>query len=533
MKVMVIDDEPIVPKALRSLIDWESWGFEWIAPAGNGEEALMAIEEHQPELILVDCKMPIIDGLELLRIVKQRGLPIKSVILSGHDEFTYAQQAIQLGAADYLLKPPDIDQLQKVVLRIKKEWEEERKLKRQVKENLPLMRDRFLRSLLDGAQLHKAVFEEKTGYLGIPLVDGTFYTMCLQIEEHPDYPKNYGYEDQQLINFAVLNIASETLQSWPRRCLFWESQERFALMVNAAKADMEKLRHDLRQLIANLSGTLRYYATVGACFSDDSPASGVKAAWDKAKTALEYKYYTGPNEIIFIHELEWEQETFGGKPPLQTFVESAVPGEPLRMALKLGNEDQLNDWLDQFIGHFKQHEMPVQTTKVQSLQALISSSHTLGELHPQLQQDEVLTQEDIDSIWGASDIEQLGATLRRLFGKLLTLTTDMRKSGKHAVVEKTKELIGERYAQDLSLDSLAAESLLSPVYLSFLFKQVEGINLTDYLIQVRLEHAKRLLKDTPLRTYEVANQVGYADEKYFSRLFKKRVGLTPSEFRHQ
>jgi two-component system response regulator YesN len=539
MKIMVIDDEPIVPKALRALIDWERHGFEWLPPAANGEEALVAMEKLLPDLILVDCKMPIVDGLELLRIIKEREWPIKSVILSGHDEFAYAQQAIQLGAADYLLKPPDMERLLDVVLRIKKDQEEERKLKQQVKDNLPLMRDRFLRSLLDGAHVHKAVFEEKVKYLGISLTEAPFCIAVLSIEEQPDFPKNYNYEDQQLMNFAVLNIVEETLAAWPHTCLFWESPQRFAIIVNSRQADMSSLRKDLLQLISNLNRTLTYYATIGACHSDEPLSQYAQTAWEQAQTALEYKYYTGPNEIIFIHELEWEQPqeqmlSFNKPPaPAAPAAQPAFSDEQLRIAFKVCNAVQLEAWLDAFIGQFKIHEIPVQTTKIQSLQAVVSASHTLSELHPQLHQEELISQEEINSIWDAAGIDQLAAALRHLFTRLLTLTTEMRKSGKHAVVSKTKEIIQLRFAQDLSLDSLAAESLLSPVYLSFLFKQVEGINLTDYLIQVRLDHARQLLKETPLRTYEVANQVGYADEKYFSRLFKKKTGLTPSEYRHQ
>ena len=113
------------------------------------------------------------------------------------------------------------------------------------------------------------------------------------------------------------------------------------------------------------------------------------------------------------------------------------------------------------------------------------------------------------------------------------MTGELRKSGNNAIVEKTKAFIHANYNRNLTLDIIAKEVYVSPVYLSFLFKHVESVNLTDYIAQVRIEQAKRLLRSTTRKTYEIARMVGYQDEKYFSRLFKKKVGLTPTEYRSQ
>jgi len=163
MRVMVIDDEPIVCKALRQLIPWKEYGFEWVGTAENGEEALEQIAKLYPDLILVDCKMPIMDGLELLEEIKKHSIHVKAVILSGYNEFMYAQQAITLGASDYLLKPPDLKKLLEVINRVKKEWETETRIKHQLKEHFPVMRERLLFGLLNGAHITLEHFIEKSG----------------------------------------------------------------------------------------------------------------------------------------------------------------------------------------------------------------------------------------------------------------------------------------------------------------------------------------------------------------------------------
>ncbi|RED83916.1 response regulator transcription factor [Cohnella phaseoli] len=529
MKIMVVDDEPIVPQALRALIPWEEHGFTWLPPAENGAEALELIERDRPDLLLLDCRMPGLTGLELLEEINARGLPIKSVILSGHDEFVYAQQAIKLGALDYLLKPPDLDQLLHVVLSVKQSWEEERKLKHQLTDHLPMVRFRFLTSLLEGARFNEELFEEKTGFLQIPLRVGPIYLAIVDLEEDPDDPKNYSYEDQQLMNFAVLNVSEETLAAWPHKFMICPGHNRFVLLVNVADADKRKFRNDLRALADNLRTTLRYSAMIGVSAHGSSLNTEGKSLYQSAKTALEYKYYTGPGEVVFVEDLEWENVV---APDLE-LPASAPVDEALQLALKIGSPEQLDAWLGDFILHLKSSDYPVQVTKSIAVKHMVTAADSLATMHPKLTLDDLLPPPQISLFFAAATLDQLAGELRRYLDGLLRRTLDLRKDGKNAVVEKTKLFIAERFRDNITLETAAQEVHMSPVYLSFLFKQVEGVNLSDYLTETRLGEAKRLLATTSLKTYEVAVRAGYADEKYFSRLFKKRTGLTPTEYRNR
>lgn len=533
MKIMVIDDEPIVPKALRALIPWEEHGFEWLPPAENGEEGLELLLHNQPDLLLVDCQMPVMDGLQLLERIRSLQLPVKSIILSGHDEFVYAQQAIKLGASDYLLKPPDMDQLLKVVLQIKTELEEEKRLKNQIKDHLPLIRYRFVSSLLEGATMNDDSFLEKAEFLHIPLQAGPVVAAVLEVEEDPDFPKAYSYEDQQLINFAVMNISEETLARWQRRFILHASPQpnRFAVVMNVTENEKEPLRQDLNQLVDNLRDTLHYNVTIGVSMPGMSLNTDGKSVFTAAQTALEYKYYTGPNQVLFLEDLEWERTPAAGNRGGEET--SAVPMEsPLRLALKLGSPEQLQQWLHAFMTHLRESDYPVQVTKSVTLQHMVGAANVLMEMHPKLSLDELLPADRITLFFEAPTLEQLEGTVHRYIEGLLQHTLELRKSGKNAFVEKAKQFIAEHYHQSLTLESIAQHVYLSPVYLSFLFKQVEGVNLSDHLTEVRLEQAKRLLQQSSLKTYEVALRTGYQDEKYFSRLFKKKTSLTPTEFRN-
>jgi two-component system response regulator YesN len=530
MRIMVVDDEPIVTTGLRALIPWEQYGFEWLEPAANGAEALEKMERQLPNLILIDCKMPVMDGLELLARIHERKWPVKSVILSGYDEFQYAQQALKLGASEYVLKPPDLDKLVETVTCIKKEWEEEQRLARQLKENLPVIRDRFLRGLLEGARLTKTVFLEKTGYLNLQIAPGSFILGLMHIEEDPEYPKSHTYEEQQLMNFAISNVAEETLSRWKRKCLFWESQQRLAIIVNAEPDDFEAFKKDCYTVVENVSKTLKYYVTIGLSPMLNQLLLDGKHAYEKAKTALEYKYYTGPNEVIALSDLEWEKTSHLCENPRKETA-ALFRDEHLSIALKVGNEMELRQWIKAFLQYLKQQDFPVYMTKTLCLQSMISAAHVVTELHPRVQLEQILNAEHIRAVMSTSSIEELESLLNHFLLGLLGLTIEIRKSGKNTVVESAKSYIRENFRKNLTLDIIANEVYVSPVYLSFLFKQVESVNLTDYIAEVRLDKAKELLVSTNYKTYEIAKQVGYQDEKYFSRLFKKKTGLTPSEFR--
>ncbi|RAV16126.1 response regulator transcription factor [Paenibacillus contaminans] len=536
MKIMAIDDEIIVTTGLRVLLPWEEYGFEWLPPAENGAQALEQMKLARPDVILVDCRMPVMGGLELLTEIHKRQWPIKSVILSGHDEFDYARQALQLGASDYLLKPPDTDKLRTVMMKLKAEWEQENRHNRQQKENLPVLRERFVRSLLEGAKVSEPLFAEKTSSLGVPLSLQPFRVILLQIGQDPEAPRLYPYDGEQLMKFAIENIIDETLRHWEQKCMIWDQPDRVAVIAQIP-GSIDALRGDLLQTAANIRQTLRYIVTAGVGAACERLAKDGKAAYDQAKTALEYQYYTGPGEVIFIEEIDWEtsaktaQGQSAGRAPDELYASAAH--ERLCMALKIGNDLELEAWLQSFFAGFHEREMPVQLTKTESLQAMMSAANVIAELHPKLQPGQLLTSAHIQSVFTAATLETLHGICGSFLRELLKLTVDMRKSGKHHVIEAAKAILDTRYDSNLSLESVAREVYVSPVYLSFLFKQVEGVNVTDYVTHVRIEKAKQLLLATNLKTYEIASRIGYQDEKYFSRLFKKKVGLTPSVFRQQ
>ena len=223
LKVMIVDDEYYFREALKVSLDWEELGFTICAEAKNGNDALLKADELSPDIVLVDINMPVMDGLEFVKEIKNKGLDCKIVILTGHSEFQYAKQAVQLGVHNYLLKPVNEKELMESLLDLKRVIERERdikiefnKLKQQVKNSIPLLKEKFLNELIQGSLIRtEKSIANRMAYLNIQLSSDYYRVISIEINHDDDWDD----EDIQLWKFAVSNIACEVLEDTsPMNC---------------------------------------------------------------------------------------------------------------------------------------------------------------------------------------------------------------------------------------------------------------------------------------------------------------------------
>lgn len=215
LKIMIVDDEFYFREALKVSLPWNELGFMICGEAKNGKEALEKLEDLKPDIILVDINMPIMDGLEFVQEIRETGSGCKIIILTGHSEFLYAKQAVQLGVYNYILKPVNEKELTETLFKIKKAIHREKsirieidRLKQQVKESIPLLKDKFLNELIQGSLIpNKKDLEKRMEYLGINLCSEYYRVATIEIN-HENY-KQWNDEDKQLWKFAVSNIACE------------------------------------------------------------------------------------------------------------------------------------------------------------------------------------------------------------------------------------------------------------------------------------------------------------------------------------
>jgi len=239
--VLIADDEPIIREGIRNAVNWEALGLRLAAEAEDGEEALEAAVRHDVRIALVDINMPIVDGLELIRRLRKRLPECRAVIITGHDEFAYAQEAIRLGVEDYILKPADPEELNRLLGRIRDELETSMRERayldmasRQIEKHMPLLRERFCREWAEGA-LSAEEIRERLRFLQLPETPPA-WVLLVRWTEPPDDGRGMRESDRQLYAFAVENIASEWLAPYPH-VLFRDAAERTIGVVWDERAD--------------------------------------------------------------------------------------------------------------------------------------------------------------------------------------------------------------------------------------------------------------------------------------------------------
>jgi two-component system, response regulator YesN len=348
IKLVIVDDEKMIREGLASTMPWNDMGVEVVGTAGNGLTALEIIKDKKPHIVLTDIRMPKMDGLQLLKTISEENLKIKVVMLSGYDEFSYAQQAIKYGASDYILKPINAEELEKLIRRLVQTFTEE-------------------------------VFEDLA------------------------YIKSKKSIEVELLQYIT------AIRSTNRD-----------IAISSLNKILEKLR---------------------------------------AQALVHDQYHKLYMEIIssVLHALDEDGMKHAGK-LREEYLKSFID------LLNTANGDDLMEWLYSF------------TDKV----------------------SEYIK-------------ENKGDTYSN-------------------VIKKAMEYIEEHYNEELSAQKVAEAVYLSPNYFSHIFKKIRKESFTDYLNKIRVEKAKALLSNNLYKVYEVSDMVGYSDYKYFSSVFKKIVGVSPTQY---
>ncbi|MGZ9235591.1 MAG: response regulator, partial [Anaerolineales bacterium] len=213
-KVFFVEDEIITREGIRDNVDWRACGFEFCGEATDGEMALPLLRAAQPDVLITDIKMPFMDGLQLSKIVRERMPWVKIIILSGHDEFEYAQKAISLGITDYLLKPVTVQNLQTVLQKLSVQLDQERKeqenlkrLQEQIEDNQAMLRERLLFKLMVGS-VSPTEAVEKGQTLGLDLISRHYLVVILKLELG-DRTEQYDHDEYQEVQQVLIGLAEK------------------------------------------------------------------------------------------------------------------------------------------------------------------------------------------------------------------------------------------------------------------------------------------------------------------------------------
>ncbi|WP_099466956.1 response regulator transcription factor [Konateibacter massiliensis] len=528
-KVLIADDEVNVCMLIKKLVDWEALGLEVIGMVHNGVDAFEYLESEQPDIIISDIRMPGYDGLALVQKSLELQKRPEFIIISGYKYFEYAHRALSMGVEHYLLKPIDKEELEKSLGKIIERIEEsrqkdtaEQQLKEEVYTNRRRMNKHFLTSVMQYDGQAKKEEELKSEY------EYKFNSEGFQaIFAKVDFPVQ-GINEVNGLLAIVEDVLDTILKASGYEYINSTMKSGVISVINfdlSQKKQVEDMYNRfLEQLMYEMNKFHQFSITLGVG-EIVSGIGAVKVTVNGATEAVKCRLKKGVNRIIYK-----EQLTYNKVDVKQLLNE----GEKIKLInlVEVLDAPALHLFIEEKVSVFQQTPFysPVsvfdfcETLENQIVEALIKTNAD-ERLIAKLQEGFEIA---MDMCWKE---ELLNRECQKIVFECIEQLIQEKKNKSQLPVRVAKQYIQDNYKEPLMLEDVAAATNLSPAYLSTIFKKELGISFTDYLISCRMEKAKELLKSSEDSIAVIAGEVGYADSRYFSKLFLKVVGLKPSVYR--
>lgn len=543
MKVLIVDDEQHVREAVKLLVDWSEFGIGTVLEAENGETAARRIERERPDIVITDMKMPVRDGCDLLRWMQENGHAARRIVISGHDDFELVRSTMKYGGQDYLLKPIDQEELgsalRKAVDDLRREERTRlltQKQRMEMNRLRPVYWDRMFSDLATEPGALAAASDMLREEFGLAPGSRCRVAVVDAGSAVPAVLEKYR-RNRDLLFFSIANVCNEFLRPDNRgfACRNWNREDEL-LIFCWSRPD------ELRETLVNMNEGLQLVLGSRFDFGIGQTAvlpEGAGASYRSARASLRQR------NLLKKRARYFETGAAGGsKIPTAGAPMAAEFEESFRIALLSQNEAEMRsaagEWIRAVSGleAVTQEQLELWRQQFEAMRLrwkleLPGAGPASEPGVPGTMPAEEEAAAPFPAPFDAAGCLSLPAWERQLGDWLLSLSSTCgveRPKEKNAMREIAK-YIESNYNRELTLQEIAGHFYLSREYISRKFKQEFGENLSDFLGRVRIGKAKRLLLNPRLRIAEVANMVGYADEKYFSKVFKKLEGISPGQYR--
>lgn len=526
MQVLVVDDDMATVDVIFDTVDWERLGIAKVFTSYNIESAKKVLREQEVDIIISDIEMPQGSGLDLLAWFREQQLEGEFLLLTCHESFDYATNAVKLHAAEYLLKPFDPvvmeAALRKIILRLdeKRQLEENSKYGKWVKDNQRQMQINFWKGLLDGhiSPTPEKIREEITQRNLEVDADGEYFLVVSKIT---DIERDKERIHPNLMIFILENIHSEILCGAPenRNVVCYDYKDYYALATICRTKDNRWQKERCDALIQEFKQV--FSASMTCCITRT------------CKIGELYDMFWNSMELIAANVMYYgtsfhEEQCTRVKTEEVFFLSLRVMEEMLDKKQKMDFLSYLKKRLNEKAAEKNLSEKLLQQAKEEILQVVYAYLAKSGIQASGLFRDEayeVMTQK------AARSVTDMVRWVNYLLERTFVYESEIQKS--YTIVEKIQQYIREHYSENISRNEIAAEFFLAPEYLAKMYKKQTGISLKESINEYRIEQAKLLLKKGEIQISDVAMAVGFDNFTYFSTIFKKYTGLSPNQYRKQ
>ena len=541
LKIFLAEDEVIVRETIKRMIPWEELGFELVGEAADGEMALPLLIRQKPDLLITDIKMPIMDGLTLAKLAKKELPELKIVILSGYDDFNYAKQAINIGVEDYLLKPITKNALIERLSEIRSRYEHEKtqkeyyeKFQREMQAYEKNSSRDFFEALVRGSMDMMEVYK-KAEKLGVDIVAEAYNILIFTMNSEEDFSgQKEGYSEWEAESLEMLE---EFFSGHPSAMLFRSNIFSYGVLLKGQK---ESIKEITKECVGKIQGILKrkeskreWFLAVG---QPVERLSQIKKSYHTASRAFSQRYLYVEN-ILYYDEMEMMEHRSGQADTndnayLKKVDVNALNPAILQKFLSNGIQEETENFVKDYFYAIGQE--PMESLVFRNYVILNVRFSVITFLKGLGCDTEGMEPENTEEILAESgkNIESAIAYAEKMVSQAITIRDQNSGNKNRSILKTAVDFIESHYMEEeISLNTVANVANVSSNHFSALFSQNMGQTFIEYLTSLRMNKAKELLRCTGMRSSEIAGEIGYKDAHYFSYLFKKTQGMTPSDYR--
>lgn len=504
MKFVIVEDEIRIREGIRKLLLKLDKEYLVAGEAENGMEALDIIRREEPDIVITDVKMPIMDGLEMLQQLDREGIKVKTIVLSAYSEFEYARKAMRMGVTEYLLKPIAINDFTTAIENMKQQIQRESREKPEQFGSL----ERILNGIISASVQPE---EEVITFLKKYYLIGEDTPIVLLLQYLPQW------EDEQ-IKKAIKNMkmimAERTELSY---CIGIDAEKKILWLTIYHYHDQKSLRNWIQSCLLRTS---KLSSVKSSGWIESKSIINLKEEYDRIYSYLDWNIALGDNIIISYPEI--------------TKIQTAMCVYPIEMEnqMKLaacnGSEQELRDCIGRFHEYFRGNKLyeprKIKECYIRFFWAIMNYSKEVNHFDSKGMEQQVL----LEKIMRARTMQELQCAAEEIVKRI---RPEKDRSINNILVKRAVSMIHEFYQSGITLEEIAQKLEITPEYLGTQFHKELGVNFSSYIKDYRIGKAKELLLGTHMKIYEIAEKTGYTAPKYFSKVFRETTGQLPAEYR--
>lgn len=539
LKIFLAEDEVIVRETIKRMIPWEDLGFELVGEAADGEMALPLLLRQKPDLLITDIKMPFMDGLTLAKVAKKEIPGLKVVILSGYDDFNYAKQAINIGVEDYLLKPITKNALIERLTEIRSRYEHEKtqkeyyeKFHREMQAYEKNSSRDFFEALVSGSMDMMEIYR-RSEKLGLDIVAEAYNVLIFTMNCEEDFSgQREGYSEWEAESLELLEeFFSENTSAMLFRCNIFS----YGVLIKGQKETIEENTRscvsEIQRILDRKEQKRQWFVAAG---EPVERLSQIQKSYYSASRAFSQRYLYNENILYYdeMASMEKKNVTEDDSTYLQKVDVNALNPVILQKFLSNGLLEETENFVKDYFYAIGQE--PLESLVFRNYVTLNVRFSVMSFLKEIGCDTRTLEQEDTEDVLSESSksLENAIAYAKKIISQAIALRDQNSGNKNRSILKTAVDFIDSHYMEeDMSLNKAANAANVSANHFSALFSQNMGQTFIEYLTNLRMNKAKEYLRCTSMRSSEIAGEIGYKDAHYFSYLFKKTQGMTPSDYR--